>query len=97
MEEKNMPKCDKLYEIYNTFIEQLVNCGWKGKFYGWKESVQYEIYKGSSALFEFGNGFRLEFKEPSENCAEDVTLRYWFENDQTVVEVKNLEQLLALL
>ena len=94
---------DELYQIYEEFTEQIINQGWKGKHFGWTETVRCEVDKDSWSLFELDNGFCLGLREPNEQSNEPPVLEYWFENesdeeeDEKAVAVHSLEQLLELL
>ena len=88
---------DELFNIYETFIEELVTNGWKGEFYGWQEIIRSEVTGENWSVFELDNGFRLGFKEPAEENEEEPTLQYWFEENETPIKVESLEQLLELL
>lgn len=91
---------DKLYEIFETFTDQLIDYGWKGVRYGWKDTERWENGKGGWCLFELDNGFKLRLEDPeeSENESGDkkVSLCYWFEGGEPI-EVDSLDQLLDLL
>ena len=86
---------DKLYEIYENFVEQLIDKGWKGLRYGWKEIQRAEALEGGWALFQLDNGFNLQFI--FEGNGQTPKLQYWFGEDGKMIEVESLEQLLQLL
>lgn len=87
---------DKLYEIYENFVEQLIDKGWKGQRYGWKEIQRAEALEGGWALFQLDNGFNLQFIFEG-NGQEQAKLQYWFGKDGEIVDVESLEQLLELV
>ena len=88
---------DKLYEIYETFADQLAQNGWNGQIYGWKETVRAEALEGGWSLFELDNGFKMKLTDAAQ-IHKEATLQYWFENNaEMVVNVKSLEQLLKLI
>ena len=88
-------KGDELYLIYEAFIEKLVDNGWHGRFYSWKEAIESEVGFGTSMLFhyQYGNGISIQFEEKENGEAK---LCYWFDDPQAAVEVTSLEQLMAL-
>lgn len=92
-------KIDRLYEIFETFTDQLIDYGWKGVRYGWKDTERWESGKGGWCLFELDNGFKLRLEDPEdfgENEENKGSLYYWFEGEEPV-EVESLDQLLDLL
>jgi len=86
-------KGEELYPIYETFTEQLVECGWKERLYSWKEIVESEIEVGIIITFHYDNGLNLKFEEKEDGEAK---LTYWFDNPESAVEVTSLQQLLEL-
>lgn len=87
---------DKLYEIYENFVEQLIDKGWNGQRYGWKETQRSEALEGGWAFFQLDNGFNLKLTYEG-NGQEQAMLQYWFSENGKVLEVQSLEQLLELL
>jgi len=87
---------DKLYEIYDSFVDQLLVNGWKGQHYGWNEAVRGELDGGGWEHFQLDNGFNLKLTCKGKGQKE-TKLQYWFTEKDEVVEVKSLEQLLQLM
>ena len=85
---------ETLWKIYEKFTNQLVDNGWRGEFYSWKETVETIIGQGTTMLFEFGNGFKLQFSEQENGIA---SLRYCVAGSETFVNADTLEQLLQLI
>ena len=83
---------EQLYEIYEKFTEQLVEHGWNGRFYGWKETVTSGWDKDADiTLFEYGNGFCLELLEPRDG---EPSLAFQF--GEVEEEVNSIEELMAI-
>ena len=87
---------DKLYEIYEMFLELLIDKGWNGQNYGWKETQRAEALEGGWAHFRYDNGFNLRFTYEG-NGQEHARLQYWFDEIGELVEVESLGQLLQLV
>ena len=85
---------ETLWNIYEKFTNQLVDNGWRGEFNSWKETVECILGQGTTMLFEFGNGFKLQFSERENGIA---SLRYCLAGSDTFVDVDELEQLLHLI
>ena len=85
---------DKLWNIYEKFTEQLVNNGWNGDYYSWKETVESTLGLGTTMLFEYGNGFKLRFSDLENGIA---SLSYCIPYSENFVDVDELEQLLQLI
>ena len=86
-------KGEELYLIYEAFTEKLVDKGWQGRYYNWKEVIESEVGEGTSMSFQYGNGLNVYFEEKENGEAK---LIYWFEDPKSAVEVTTLEQLLEI-
>ena len=89
---------EKLSAIYESFADLLIEKGWKGKLYGWKESSRYEVVGTGWSQFELDNGFKMKisYLYPEEE-PQSVILQYWFSHKPERVDVESLEQLMLLL
>lgn len=97
--EENKMTSDQMYEIYERFIDEVVNKGWKGEKLGWTETVRCEVAEGTWYLFEHDSGFAIEFLEPVEGSDGEAFLKFWPEGngeDEDGIIVESLEQLLEL-
>ncbi len=87
---------ERLYEIYETFVDLLIEGGWKGQPYGWRESQRHEATEGGWAYFQLDNGFNMKLTYVG-NGQEVAMLQYWFTEVGEMISVDSLEQLLELL
>lgn len=88
---------EKLCQIYDDFVDQVIYKGWKGKTYGCKETVRSEVAEGGWSHFQLDNGFNVKLTYEG-NGQTNATLQYWFDNNpEMVVNVESLEQLLELI